>query len=354
MKYLYSGIFKKLALFGILLMMLSYIVFNSFVHLHASLAHGLQQTATSVCLQPPQNIDLTTLDDTQLRLYGLPAHSVLDRDTQKWSHRLAYAKHRTCGSYPDPQKKTHHLISSSKQVPDVTGLYSKNWSGNVDYASRYTFGIAEAEFNVPSLFIPGSPINSHVSIWAGLGGDADFTSPTVLVQAGVDSSVTCGSCQYNESWWEVWPYNEEQNLPLSRLNSGDDIYITVTSNNSNDGQDYFYIENITANSYSSKTVTIRSYISDGATGECVLERPGIFGTNQYYALAQFNPQQSNTENISNCAVTGVKGGIVGIGNQNHDYYTMTSDGTSGGRILAKLGSITNYGYNFPTYWKGYS
>jgi hypothetical protein len=208
--------------------------------------------------------------------------------------------------------------------------------------------LAEVDFSVPNI-LTTSPIGSHVSMWAGVGGDSLTTSPTVLVQAGVDSSKTCGACQFNESWWEVWPYLPEENLPLSRLNVGDQIHALITSNDNNDGQDYFYIENYSANSYNSHTETKSSYFSDSATGECIVERVGQFGTSNLYPLAQFNPP-GNTEQLSSCAIGVQNGGINGVENWHHHYGYIVN---SSNKVLASPGPITNYGYDFPVYWKGF-
>ena len=116
---------------------------------YAHTVHG-QQANNIICLQPPQNIDLMTLTDAQLDLYGLPAHSILNRDPKQWSARLTHAKHRTCGSYPDPLKRTHHFPSHRSSTPNVScfNCPSTNWAGNVAIGAnctraRFTFMSAQ-------------------------------------------------------------------------------------------------------------------------------------------------------------------------------------------------------------------
>ncbi len=344
------GLCRTILILGsVLLLLLGEVVSIPFVSAHSitSLSQYNQRIATSTCLQPPQNMNLMTLSDVQLRLYGLPTHSTLDRNRVKWTSLLAHAKHRTCGSYVDPQKKTHHARTPLSPSTSCFGCAYNNWAGNIDDGSRGTYRLAEVDFSVPNI-LTTSDINSHVSIWAGVGGDSLTTSNGVLVQAGIDSSKTCGSCQYNESWWEVYPYFPEENLPLSRLNVGDQLHVLITSNDNNDSQDYFYIENYSANSYNSHTETQSNYFSDSATGECIVERPGEYGTSNLYELAAFNPP-GYTEQLTNCAIGVENGGINSVGSLHHHYGYIVN---SSNKTLASPGAITNNGFDFPVYWKG--
>jgi hypothetical protein len=156
-----------------------------------------------ICSQPPQNINLMALTDSQLSLYGLPLHALIDQNPQYWSNLFAHIKQHVCDTSPASSHRTHQLRPGSRSSASL--LYSQNWAGNVDYGNRGTYRIASVDFYVPKI----TNLYSDVSFWAGVGGDGDFTSPQVLVQAGVDISTTCCSIQYNESWWEVYPYNAE-------------------------------------------------------------------------------------------------------------------------------------------------
>lgn len=338
-----------LLLMSSLLLIIGQITTISTASAHTSIAvTHLQSTGKTICLQPPQNIDLMTLTDAQLDSYGLPTHSILDRNPKQWSARLAHAKHRTCGSYPDPLKRTHHFPSHQSNSPNSCfGCPSVNWAGNVDTGARGTYRDGSVTVTVPNINGALSNSNSDGSYWVGVGGDSYITSPAEVVQAGVDTYKACSACpQYNTSWWEVYPnIKPEQDLPLCRLNTGDQVYSFIDSNDNNNGKDYFYISNVSANCYNSHTETNQSYFSDSATGECIAERTGN-NSGGYYSLPDFG-----TEQFSGCTIdTNTR--VDGVGNYTHIYHYMTSDGTSSGRVLAYPGPITNSGYDFPVYWKG--
>ena len=139
---------------------------------------------------------------------------------------------------------------------------------------------------------------------------------------------------------------QEQDLPLCRLNTGDKVYAFIDSNDNNNGKDYFYLDNVSANCYNSHTETNHSYFSDSATGECIAERTGN-NSGGYYYLPDFN-----TEQFSGCTID-TNTDVEPIGYWTHVYHTMTSDGTSSGTVLAYPGALTNGGYDFPVYWKGF-
>lgn len=194
-------------------------------------------------------------------------------------------------------------------------------------------------------------------MWAGVGGDENVTNPAVVVQAGISASVQNGA-QFNESWWEVFPDSgaqHQQDLPLARLAVGDDIYVAVTSNLNNDGYDYFFIENITVDSYNSCTLPTTGNVSDtcnspggaslnsdSASGECIVERPSYNNSPLHLAQYQGIGQPTDTLLVSYCTVNG-----SAIGTINHHDDTMTG---SGGNVISKPGPITGNGYEFTCVW----
>jgi hypothetical protein len=309
-------------------------------HTSALLTKQLAQAAQS-CPQPPQNVDLMTLSDAQLEYYGLPTHDILNQDPQGWSALLAHAKHRACGSTPDPQKKIH-LPPARQHGTGNTGYTAPTWAGNVAYGSRGTYREAVVDFYVPTVVWNGS-IDAELSIWAGVGGDTGQTSPAKVVQAGIETQYAPGIGQYNVGWWEVYPGYSQQNF-LGGLNHGDHIHVFVSSNVNNDGYDYFYVQDITQNYYNSYKDTASQDFSDSATGECIVERPSD-DNHQPYPLAEFNPP-GHTEQLSSCEIANSTGTYKPIGNWPVYYYTMVN----GNDTLAYPGPITNGGLNYPVYW----
>lgn len=298
-----------------------------------------QAVGVSACPQPPQNVDLMTLSDAQLQSYGLPPHQILDQDSQEWSYLLAHAKHRNCGSTPDPKKRIH-LPPARQSGTANTGYTSPTWAGNVAYGSRGTYREAVVDFYIPTV-VWSSNLSAELSIWAGVGGT---TSPYKLVQAGVETQYAAGIGQYNVGWWEVYPGYSQQNF-LIDLNRGDHIHVFVSSNVNNDGYDYFYVQDITQNYYNTHTDTASQDFSDSATGECIVERPTDLSTNQPYPLAEFNPP-GHTEQLSSCEIANSTGYYQPIGNWPVYYYTMVN----GSKTLAYPGPITNGGLDYPVYW----
>lgn len=308
-------------------------------HTSALLTGHIYQ-ADQACPQPPQNGDLMALSDAQLQYYGLPTHAVLNENPQEWSSVLAHARHRECGSTPDPQKKIH--LPPIRHHSNNTGYTSDAWAGNVAYGNRGTYREAVVDFNIPTVIWTGAP--SDAVIWAGVGGDEFQTSPVKLVQAGIESYPYNGGGQFNAAWWEVWPDLSQQYFHFTSLSKGDHIHVYISSNINNDGYDYFLVQDITQNSYNDYTDTASQHFSDSATGECIVERPALSNGNRY-PLAEFNPP-GKTEQLSSCDIANSSGQYNGIGNWPHYYYTMVN----GSKTLAYPGSITNNGLNYPIYW----
>ena len=293
------------------------------------------------CVQPPQNVNLMTLSDAELSLYGLPTHQTLDRNPQRWSEQLSRAKYRTCGTYSG---KIHHQYKPTKPSPVSNSTYevnSDNWAGNVDTGNRGTYREAEATFTIPNE-APGESANmgagasadDDASFWAGVGGDSFETSPAVVVQAGVDTQWT-GFSQYNISWWEVYPGLTEQDLPLCNLATGSSVYVYITSNLNNEGYNYFYIENNSSLCYNSHVD--RTAFSDSATGECIAERPTQSGGG-YYGLADFGSVR-----FTGCYINSTP-----INSLPHIYHNLVSRQT--GDTLATVGPVASNNTDYSVYW----
>ncbi|MDQ2905730.1 MAG: G1 family endopeptidase [Chloroflexota bacterium] len=241
-----------------------------------------------------------SLSDTQLQLYGLPTHAVFKENLKLWTRILANAKYHSCSPAQNSKLPTGPSTKSGF-TPNTVGCNAPgdmcpntSWAGNEAVGSRGTYKEADTEFFVPS--ISTSVVGSHVSLWAGVGGDPNFGGSTVLVQAGVDVSVDSNHHQYNVSWWEVVPGFNEQNLPFTKgLHIGDDIAAIVHSNSSNyPNQDAFFLDNFTTHEYINK-ISSSLALSDSASAEWTVERVSC-GNHCLYPLAQFqnSGQPANT------------------------------------------------------------
>jgi hypothetical protein len=310
------------------------------------------------CAQLPQQLDLTTLSDAELLAYGLPLRADVLAQLPAWTRRLASRPQHVCARpYPIPggySSLAHHsdaapaTAPAGSMLPATTGYLSTNWAGNVAYAGRGTYRQAEVTFYVPH--VTGTT-GASASAWAGVGGDGGHTKQgsLVLVQAGVQVSVLLGGGQFNKSWVEVYPQVGPHDLPLCRLNTGDEVYVYVESNLGNDGYDYFYMDNITANCYHSCTVHTNNnsvpdtcgftggpgYNSDSGTGECILERNGR------YPVAQWD---GNHWRQYVCAMNSSP-----INHLTHDYYSLVNT-FSLKKVLVYPGSLDANG-DFDHIWK---
>jgi Peptidase A4 family len=266
------------------------------------------------CPQVPHNVNLSQLSDSQLAAYGLPLHHIMDANPNMWAKQLQHINVRTCPASesqsggPSPQSPVPSPKYGCNPYPNGWCSY-KYWAGWTAVTSNHQRGVyrqANIEFHVPT--IPTSPSNGQVLIWAGVGGEGNVTYPNVLVQAGVNIYMQNGT-QHNQTFWEVYPYFGTRNLSVAGLATGHLLFANVTSNQNNDGEDYFFIKDESNGNIASCYLSTggpynscgpfgnRDYNSDSATGECIAERePSV-----YPPLAEWNPS-NNTLAVSNCQV----------------------------------------------------
>jgi hypothetical protein len=217
------------------------------------------------------------------------------------------------------------LLSLSTTVPRAYAVTSAipstdaaNWAGVEATAPLGTFRKSQCMTKVPKLTGSGD-----VSVWCGLGGDPSSIDPNnllageqraVLVQAGVDTcldSVACdNSCrpnvQCNIAWWEIANALVEQPIQLiNGLHIGDVVSVYIQSNIQNNNIDLFIIQNRTTGE--KHTIIVNRHgatdngrpfpivgphngfliATDGASVECIVERPTDASTNLLIRLATF-------------------------------------------------------------------
>lgn len=173
--------------------------------------------------------------------------------------------------------------------PSTASTSGSNWAGYEALGLSGTFNKAQAYFTIPSLNPSTQGVTSE---WVGIGGEPAVTNSPVLVQAGIDSFMDYSGSQSNEAWIEVantFPSHDVQFL--HGLHRGDSIYVYVESNVNNSGYDKFYIQDSTTREEYSFSLSGQQYITDGASGECILERLDK-------PLANFGK-----EKLSNCSLS---------------------------------------------------
>lgn len=209
----------------------------------------------------------------------------------------------------------------------IPAVFSSNWSGLEATGPAGTFRKSQCTATIPQISTRGD-----VSVWCGLGGDPTAiggAQQAVLVQAGIDACLdnNCigSNCQRgvqcNSIWWEIADALVVQPIRFTKkINAGDVVYVYMQSNLHDDNTDLFYLQDRT----SGETHTIRvtnqgatkdgnstriigprpnriPIVSDGASVECIVERPLDVGSNSFLTLPNF---QSTT-------VTGCDDGRTG-------------------------------------------
>lgn len=323
-------------------------------HTSTPMAARSQQSAVAPCLQPPQNVNLITLSDAQLQLYGLPNHATFNENPRLWTRILAHAKYHSCTPAVDGNRGP----SVKRAIPHTVGCTqpgemcpNPNWAGNEAVGSRGTYKEADTEFYVPS--ISTSVVGSRVSLWAGVGGDPNFAGNSwVLVQAGVDAFVDSNHHQINQSWWEVVPGYSEQHLPFSKgLHVGDDIAVIVHSNSySYPNQDAFFLDNFTTNEYINK-ISSSLALSDSASAEWIVERVTVGCCLAPLAQFQNSGQPPNTVRLyGNEAEKNGSSQTYSVASLSHLYNQIYVDPNNLNTLMASVGPIDQNGYDYSVTW----
>ncbi len=320
-------------------------------------AHAAQRTAktsstSASCLQPPANVDLTTLSDAQLAVYGLPARARYQGRLAYWKKLIQHAKHRYCGPLVKLNKQFSH---ETLHRPYTREIDNDTWAGNI--AIDHSYNEVESTWNVPCVST-SSYRPAEVYQWVGLGGDgADYsnqgTDYHTLEQAGTGSGINTDGSTYYFAWFEDVPYDAYA-IPTTNYSSryvtycADSMYVYLDSNLSYSRKVYYYIEDVTQDWYFPHQEGSGSYswLTDGSSAEWIVERPGTVPT----ALADF----SLTEAYFGSAQTLRSGASLYVGQTTHNYANMYNyDSCSRadcGTELAYPGPIINGGQDFYVYF----
>jgi hypothetical protein len=196
---------------------------------------------------------------------------------------------------------------------------SANWSGYEATSSHGTFTKAQCSAKVPTLTTPGD-----VSTWCGLGGDPSILPGAVnpvLVQAGFDSCLgnSCNgnnpSVQQDFAWWEIADAVVVQPVRFAKgVRAGNNMSFFMESDTRSGPNDTFILKNLTTKEThkiiinlqgatdNGKPYTINRVglngtlhlISDGASVECIIERPLNAGDGTLTHLPTFGSEKVQT------------------------------------------------------------
>lgn len=159
----FNRAFRLVALLGLLL---SVLPFTSTAHAQPASATLQGLSPKAACLQPPANVDLTTLTDAQLALYGLPLHPRAASGLAWWQNALRHARHRICTGIG----KTRISVR-----PAFSGYANHAiWAGVVDTGSGYQ--AVNGNWYEPCITAYGHRTESDAWAWVGVGGAYSIVS----------------------------------------------------------------------------------------------------------------------------------------------------------------------------------
>lgn len=220
----------------------------------------------SNCIQPPHNLNIAALTDTQIDAYGFPPRKLF-KNISEWKAVVQAAKVRVCkGTSSDVRfGRNIHPIKRNGIGP----LYNY-WGGYEAYAGGYTN--AYTEYTHPCVYTPYPP-SSSVGFWIGLDGD-DILNPTyntVLVQAGtfVESN-SAGNSTQNYAFIEDVP-DDPTAVVAFPVNCNDTIFTYVWQEflNGNPYKAHMYVQDLSTGHYFNAYNT--NAFSNGSTAEWITE-----------------------------------------------------------------------------------
>ncbi len=330
------------------------------------------------CLQPPQDINLTSLSDAQLLSFGLPDHNVIKSNPSLWKSILTHSKHHTCGVGKSQvvAQYARSQVTSQGRINRQTSIGcngpnkmcpNSNWAGNEAIGSRGSYRAVTMSFQIPSVSLGVVHTHSEVGIWAGLGGDTNAAhGPSiVLVQAGIiidaPASILPNST-INAFWEYVGGGNNgnctviAQNLNLRKgAHTGDSITVFVHSNSSGYKNEnaYFVINNTTMDYNSGSYIDKSGCLSDSASAEWIVERPSFQDSNGNLSqpalleFSGFNGTNSTNHQIRllNCEAADYNLNYQYVQNLSHLYNQIYSNSTNVTGLLASVGPINTTGDN---------
>lgn len=289
----------------------------------ATQTHVTVGSSTKACLQPPANVDLTTLSDDQLANYGLLPHPQQTDRLAKWREVIRHSLHHYCG--PDVHTDLH-----ASRINDGA------WSGNVATGGGYTD--VQANWHVPCVLATTKPANSVQ--WVGLAGAQQGGN---LLQVGTLQNISSTGSAVYYAWWSDLGDPSYQNV-TKLYNVGCQDYVFGEASSTT-----VYLDDYTNNTYVSRSDT--AHPAGNQTAEWIVEREGSLLT--YPPLANFSPYEATfyyTEADQN-------GVVKNVGHTTHDSVYMCSldlfhnpSCGAGSDLLANPTAISSDGATFGVHW----
>ncbi len=219
-----------------------------------------------------------------------------------------------------------------------SNLYSNNWSGYaaaVTSSSTTAFNSISASWRVPE--VASAPAPGYSSVWIGIGGSLERSNR--LIQAGTEQDVASDGSKNYYAWFEALP---RPTVNVGRVLPGDIINVTI--NRIGDSQSRWHV---TLSRESRGIITtlidndVMLTINTRSTGsaEFIVEAPAAVSGRtvaQLLPLADFGKVT-----FAHCTTN-----LGGLGSLTNLYkFTMTSDGTNDGMVLASPSALSDDGFD---------
>jgi hypothetical protein len=176
----------------------------------------------------------------------------------------------------------------------LTPIYSYSWTGYiVDQSGKDQFSSVNASLKVPSVSCKNP--QAQTLFWVGFDGNPTTSNleqaNESVEQDGIGAKCVPGSASGSVAaieyyaWWETWPYNSIQKMPLT-IAKGDNISMNASYANS---KFVLTVSDLTQHStFTKKTTCPASYQCLRTSVEWIFERPSNRVTNKTYPLADWH------------------------------------------------------------------
>jgi hypothetical protein len=209
--------------------------------------------------QPPVGTDFTTLTDSELAQYGLPARpSSTSMEYPRWYAAMKAARTEVPDGY-----------TVSDTAGCTSGCY-KPWAAVEDLSN--TFKEVDSYWYVPSITQTDSASRDAYQ-WVGLNGDP--TTPLIQVGTYTNSN---GSTQSYGAWYEVWPNYAARYISGFTVHPGEEIWGIAQNYSNEQNHSYLFIEDLATGSYYTVPEGALDATCSCATAEVVEEDPQNFTT----------------------------------------------------------------------------
>jgi hypothetical protein len=240
----------------------------------------------------------------------------------------------------DPVRDRTPVASPVSTSTDVST--STNWSGYVAYDTN--FDSVSATWVEPAVTCPKK--DAWTLFWVGLDGWNETGAERTVEQGGTSAKCAKGSPTYT-AFWEMWPSNAAQlSFPVS---PGDDITAGVVYSPSTQQFVITVTDDTTGGSLSETASCGTGLECARLSAEWIAESPSVFGTNRYYALADYGTMTFTKAKVTD--QEGMAGAISGGENGDEWNYSGIERVLSVKSSKAKVSPLQTSGTSFSDTFK---